>query len=287
MNTLLSTVARLLARSFFIFGYKGVGRLFGPLSRIKALRDSEGTARLPGQRKIIFPAFDYYWGTFLWTGRTYEPDVEATFERLRAIPNKVLVDCGANIGYWTVRLSDPSHGYRKFYAIEANQFVFRYLEKNVAANGINCEAIRAAIAERAGETVFLGGSELHAVGAVGSKGVPVPTINLSTVLRDEPPGAVAVVKLDVEGSEIQAIRGAAGLEDVNLIYVYEDWPAGGMQVTAFLLEQGYDVVGIDLNGTVSRLRSVEEAIAFNHAMAAGNHPSNLIGCRDVARFLTF
>jgi FkbM family methyltransferase len=291
LHRVLSQVARLAAKSTVITGYRGIGRIFGPLARFGPLRRVPGTASLGG-RRITFPAFDYYWAPYLWTGKTYEPDVAMIFERLAGQPNKVFVDCGANIGYWTVVLSDPRFDFSRFYAVEANPFVFDYLERNVRLNGIECTTAHRAVGERSGEILHLGGGEGHAAGFVGEseKGPAVETITIADLVRQGPPlppETLIVVKLDVEGSEIPAIRGAsAGMPEGDFLYVFEDWPKSGMGVTEFLLQQGYDVVGISLDGRLSRLASAEEAIAFNSANSVGYRPSNFIGCRSAERFFT-
>jgi FkbM family methyltransferase len=292
LNRLLSQIARLAAKSTVITGYRGIGRIFAPLARFDALRRVPGSVAVGGGRRVIFPAFDYYWAPYLWTGKTYEPDVEMIFDRLAGQPNKVFVDCGANIGYWTVKLADPRYGFSRFYAVEANPYVYDYLERNVRSNGIECTLAHRAVAERSGQILHLGGGEGHAVGFVGEgeQGPAVETITIADLVRQGPPLApdtLIVVKLDVEGSEVAAIRGAsAAMPDGDFLYVFEDWSKSGMVVTEYLLREGWDVVGISLDGRLSRLASVEEAVAFNSANSIGYQPSNFIGCRSADRFFS-
>lgn len=58
---MLSTVAKLMAQSTRVVGYRGVGRLFKPLSAFKPLMQAEGTVRLGPATRLTFPAFDPYW----------------------------------------------------------------------------------------------------------------------------------------------------------------------------------------------------------------------------------
>lgn len=180
---ILAQAARLLAKSTAIVGYRGVGRLFKPLRRVAALRRVTGEVPLGGTRRIRFGAFDYYWAGFLWTGKPYEEDVQRVFDRLAHIPDKLFVDGGANIGYWTVKLSEPGYGYRRFIAVEANPEVFTYLQRNMALNAVDGIAVHAAIAERAGEIVHLGGAADHASASVGAEGLPVTTASVASLLR--------------------------------------------------------------------------------------------------------
>lgn len=290
MNSFLSLVARTLARATGIVRHRGIGRLFKPLSKIGFFRSVEGTAQL-GSRKIVFPAFDYYWASFLWPGRTYEPDVEAIFKWLSPIKDKIFVDCGANIGYWTVKLSEPEFGYRRFIAVEANAAVFRYLQKNFAINSIEGSAHLAAIAEESGQTVYLDAADGHAVGTVGrTSGSAVSTVSVSHLigaldLSSYGGRPLAVVKLDVEGSEIAGIRGALGVEAVDLLFVYEDWPRSGMTVSKYLLDEGFPIIGVEPGGETRRLQSLEEVLDFNRRTSSGYGPSNLVATRHPERFV--
>jgi hypothetical protein len=70
----------------------------GRSQRIRFFRDAIGVVRLAEDRKITFPAFDYYWAKYLWTRTPYESEVQLIFERLSAVNNKVFVDGGARAG---------------------------------------------------------------------------------------------------------------------------------------------------------------------------------------------
>lgn len=278
---MLSNIAKLVAQSTGLVGYRGAGRLFKPLAMLKPFKETDGTASLGANRHITFPAFDPYWAQYLWTSKPYEPDVEAIFRSLRHVPGKILVDCGANIGFWTVKLSDPAYGFTSFFAVEANPYVFDYLERNVASNGISAVACHAAIAERAGETVLIDCSQGHAVGAVGDCGTPVQTISIASLLTSRLKNAdgqrqLAIVKLDVEGSEIAAVKGAHGVDDVDLLFVYEDWPRSGLTVSEFLLSEGYSIVGMHTDGEAEHLADLGSIHDFNRRSFPGYHPSNLV-----------
>src|SRR5205085_2625120 len=99
-------------------------------------------------------------------------------------------------------------------------------------------------------------------------GKPVRTIALADLGISGP----ALVKLDVEGSEVAAIEGAGSLDAV---YVYEDWPRSGMPVTRWLLEEGFKVSGFDL----TPIRDLSDAFAFNRRTTQSYGPSNLIAMR--------
>jgi len=117
------------------------------------------------------------------------------------------------------------------------------------------------------------------VASVGASGVPVPTVSLADVIcRHSAERRTIVVKLDVEGSEVAALRGAPRGDALDIIYIVEDWPRSGMPVTRFLVEQGYGVLGVAPDGRAEQLRSVERAIEFNRRSTKAYGPSNVVAC---------
>src|SRR5215475_8518553 len=111
-------VASALTRSFEVLGLRGAPTVLSWLSRTP-LSGQVGTVRLPGGQPISFPAFDPYWARHFYAGVPYEADVEIIFRRFAA--GRTLIDCGANIGYWSVRAKEL--GFSDAIAIEANELL--------------------------------------------------------------------------------------------------------------------------------------------------------------------
>lgn len=200
-------------------GIRGAPTLLHHLSKLPSLRSQIATVTLSGGQKFSFPAYDQYWCRYLYAGKPYEPDVEDAFRRFGK--GRVLIDCGANIGYWSVRHRE--FGFTDSIAIEANPRLIPLLRRNYGG------AIHhAAVHSHSGETLLFSGD--GACGRVGASGIPVETLAIADLDINRP----AVVKLDVEGAEIAAIE---GLGDVDVILIYEDFPRRGMKVTSFLLER--------------------------------------------------
>jgi hypothetical protein len=107
-----------------------------------------------------------------------------------------------------------------------------------------------------------------AAAALASDGKPVKTLALADLRVDCP----AIVKLDVEGAEIEAIKGAGNLD---AMFVYEDWPRSGLPVTEYLLRNGYALYGFDMTPIASH----EEAFAFNKRTRETYGPSNFLATR--------
>lgn len=280
MTDILSVIARSVVRGMEAARLRGAPILFRALSKLPGLSNKTSTVALSPTRTISFPTFDPYWCRYLWGGKPYEPDVEMIFRKLAAFPGKLLIDCGANIGFWMVQVSQPDYGFSDFIAVEANPALIPLLAENIRANRIDCRLIHAAIASEGGRTVRLGGTEHHASAAVGEEGVPIKTVSIAQLIEDAiSAGTMIVVKLDVEGSEIEAIRGGRPAVHRDMVYIVEDWPRSGMTVTRFLLEEGFGVIGVGPDGSIRKLISLEEAFEFNRASTTIYQPSNLVACR--------
>ena len=251
--------AAILTRSFETLGVRGAPTILRCISKTP-LASQVSTARLAGGQIISFPAWDAYWARHLYAGVPYEPDVEAIFRRFAR--GRVLVDCGANIGYWSVRAKEL--GFIDAIAIEANEKLIPLLERNYGGR-----VVHAAVHSRSGEDMWFEGE--GATGSLSSSGKPVRSV----ALADLNVGAPALVKLDVEGAEIAAIEGSRGLDAV---FVYEDWPKSGMLVTKYLLESGYSVSGFDM----TPIRTHADAFSFNARTNRHYGPSNFVAMHATA-----
>jgi hypothetical protein len=92
-------------------------------------------------------------------------------------------------------------GFTQSIAIEANPRLIPFLRRNHSG-----PIQHAAVHSRSGETLLLGGG--GAVGRIGASGVQVQTLALKDLRVDAP----ALVKLDIEGSEIPAIEGLGDMD---------------------------------------------------------------------------
>ena len=267
----LASLARSLVRSLEALHLRGAPTLLLQLCKMPRLRRAIAVAPL-GMRKIVFPAFDAYWGRHLWAGAAYEPDVEQIFRKLGA--GRALIDCGANIGYWSVR--SPEFGFTCAVAVEANQELVPFLSENFRLNRIPGRAVHAAVYSSSGKQLYLGGTNAHAQGAIASQGMPVTSVTIADLCKDVAAPRGIVAKLDVEGAEIDALDGAGDVADI--IFVYEDFVQHGMRVTGELLRRKMSIFGVSPEGLSRRISSVEDAIAFNRETATCGAPSNRVAC---------
>lgn len=141
---------------------------------------------------------------------------EAKLLRRLLRPGDVVVDGGANVGLFALLAAVAVQPGGRVLACEPGPGTMALLRANVAANrfaGLECH--RVALSDRAGAApmvVFEAGSGLasFAPQAGGGETIEVPTTTLDALTA--PFGdRVAVVKLDIEGAEVRAVRGAGAL----------------------------------------------------------------------------
>lgn len=143
---------------------------------------------------------------------------EQTFVRLLAEairPGGVVLEGGAHLGFVTVHAAQAAGPTGRVIAFEANPTVLDVLRENLAANGVaeRVEVVPKALGDGAGRTRFYvsSGGEMSSLFAPPVASVPV---DVEIVRADEAvSGPVDVVKLDIEGGELAALRGMEGLFD--------------------------------------------------------------------------
>ncbi len=123
--------------------------------------------------------------------------------------NSVVVDVGANIGYYTLLLAKIC---KKVYAIEPDKECFEILFKNVEENNLkNVVLINKAVSDKEGEEYFMVDNENfgnHKIVTSNQKQVTrIKTIKLDQEIQEK----IDLMKIDVQGHEPQVIAGAKNI----------------------------------------------------------------------------
>jgi FkbM family methyltransferase len=208
------------------------------------------TVRLNDDSLFAFDVHDPYWSRLLASGFTYEPEIEGVLRAFADVPY-TFVDAGANLGYWSILASSREFGAHTAIAIEAASGTFERLRDNAALNANRFECLRGAVSEHGGMSVTFAISAHHSSSGIADSGeIPavrgteeVPTLTLDDVVAER--GAAAdpvIVKLDVEGAEIAALRGARSLLESDALLLYEDHGKDPeAEISAAVLELGWTV----------------------------------------------
>jgi FkbM family methyltransferase len=152
---------------------------------------------------------------------------------------RTFLDAGSNIGAAALYFAYCSPNARVV-CVEPSPRALRLLQRN-AAQIEQADIVRAAIAEEDGEVVLhempdtQSSSLRPREGAIDS--VTVPGRTLDAVLTDLGIEDLDVLKLDVEGAELEILRGFTGLERVGLILaeIHLDLMGGGFEELRTLL----------------------------------------------------
>jgi FkbM family methyltransferase len=231
----LSTGSK-VASNFSHRGYNGCANLLR-----KTLPERDIAIKLNSDATFEFPYGDGYWSKLLNRAFSYENELELLFQDSVDV-DYTLLDCGANYGYWSVLVSSAPYGSHKAIAIEPSSQNFAKLRNNAAINGNRFEVMKCAIGAARG-TARLSGTKHEAfsiAGDAGGGGEDVPVVALDNLLDD---GKVTVggkylVKLDVEGVEIEAIKGGTRLLQGDSVLLCEEHGNDpNHTVSRYILEQ--------------------------------------------------
>jgi FkbM family methyltransferase len=201
-------------------GYNGCANLLR-----KALPERNIAIKLNEDATFEFPYGDGYWSKLLDRSYRYEDELELLFRHSIDI-DYTLLDCGANYGYWSVLVTSKPFGSHKAIAIEPSSDNFAKLANNARVNGNRFETMKCAIGAVKG-TAQLSGTKHEAfsiVGAARNGGEHVPVIALDDLLADGKISADGkyLIKLDVEGVEIDAIKGGTRLLGGDSVILCEE-----------------------------------------------------------------
>jgi FkbM family methyltransferase len=220
------------------FSHRGYNRCANLLR--KALPERNIAIKLNDDAVFEFPYGDGYWSKLLNRAYNYEDELELLFRGSIDV-DYTFIDCGANYGYWSVLVSSKPFGAHKAIAIEPSAQNFPKLANNARVNGSRFEAMKCAIGASRG-TARLSGTKHEAFSIAGnqSDGEEVPVIALDTLIDDGKVSASGkyLVKLDVEGVEIEAIKGGSRLLQADTVILCEEHGSDrAHMVSRYILEK--------------------------------------------------
>lgn len=176
-------------------------------------------------------------------------------------PNQLVFDVGANIGYTAALFANVAS--RGVYAFEPDADNFACLTRTLKRRK-NVSAVRCGIGAQDGsaelQSVFADGVKQHALSrlrpartAGDNRESAIPLRSIDT-LRRELGSAIGFIKIDVEGFEVEVLRGMAETvaQDAPTLYVELCGEAALREYTALAAKYDY-VVYSWTRGTFSRI----------------------------------
>ncbi|MEX0825856.1 MAG: FkbM family methyltransferase [Acidimicrobiia bacterium] len=170
-----------------------------------------------GEMTLLVSALDLSVGRGLIRDRIWEAASTKVFKSI-VHPGDTVVDIGAHLGYFTIMASKAVGNDGRVHAFEPDRRSRALLAKNIEAN----QATNVALLPYAiGNTTA---NQVHRLNAAA------PLTRLDTVRLDdyfEPGDTVDVVKLDIDGGEIEALDGMRRLvrtsPHVHLLIEHDPW----------------------------------------------------------------
>lgn len=258
-------------------------RLAYPPAGVRALPVAWGGAIIADPAKDV--------GRSLWTAGIFDLAVSEVLARL-VDPGDTAVDAGANVGYMTVLVATVAGPSGRVFAFEPHPGLFVILQQNVAAAaGAACCAVNnAALGARVGRARLVvpdamaandGLARIDQGDAVAGESIDVAMTTLDAEIGDDP---IGVLKLDVEGYELEVLTGAARLLSRRAIrhVVFEDHDGPGSPVMGRLESAGYRIYAIGWSVAGLHLRDVREG-ALSHAYEAPSYLATLRPAEALAR----
>jgi FkbM family methyltransferase len=186
--------------------FRGKGRLLNYWMKNrgndKRMRELPGGARVLCDLSIPYEAM-------VWLEREEQKDLRLLCLLLGA--GQTFVDCGANIGIWTLVASSAVGPTGEVHAFEPNPHTFEKLSSNVLLSGMNPKLYNRPLGHVAAEFLF----ECHKshnissiVAEDGDNVISVSAVTLDSILVGK---HVDGMKIDVEGFEMNVLQGSENI----------------------------------------------------------------------------
>jgi FkbM family methyltransferase len=263
--------------------YRGFS--IGARAVMSMIDQREIVVMLNDDARFAFPFGDGYWSLLLDRNFVYEGEIEQFLKSVAAV-DYTFIDGGANFGFWSVLASSRPLGSHPVVAIEASTRNAAKLSRNAELNNNRFKILHRAVGATSGNKVWLGGAKHEAFRveeANGGAGESVEMISLDGLLDQGhvQAGRRFIIKLDVEGMEVDAVKGGGKLMQNECVIILEDHGADRAHtVSRYVMENTPCRVFIfdEANGRyqaiteLSMLDRIKTSANFGYNIFATNSP---------------
>jgi FkbM family methyltransferase len=162
----------------------------------------------------------------------YEP-FETELVKKEIKKGDVVLDIGANIGYYTLIFAKLVGGEGKVFAFEPDPTNFTLLKKNVEINGYkNVIMVQKALSNKTGKIKLYLSEDNKGDHRIYDSGDNRQSIEIESIRLDDCfknyNGGIDFIKMDIQGAEGGALQGMSNLlnKNKNVKIVTEFWPIG-------------------------------------------------------------
>lgn len=283
-----------LIRLFSVFfapvRFKGFWHINKFLSKLMP-DDARCVVRLNNDSVMMIYLNDPYWTQIIAPAYYYEADFNHILNRIMPI-DYFFIDCGANFGYWSILQSSVHFKQRAVLAVEAASWTYSTLVENCKINQNRFSCLQLGISQHSDTTVRIYKDSPHFAASISldetlsSEYEEVKTISLDDLIARYCPSRYQhfVVKLDVEGQEINAVKGAKKLMEKDILFYYEDHGSDRKSlVTDFIIkETGLLVFFCDRKGNIQQIKNTGQATVLKKNKKLGY---NFIALKENSDFL--
>ncbi len=223
---------------------------------------------------------DWAVGARIAVKRNYEAHVTATMRSLLQ-RDMVVVDVGANIGYYTLLAASKVGNTGKVIAFEPSSQNCDLLRMSIAANNFSSVIVHSCAVADTDRVVGFNMSDSN--GAINRKNpiesaYQVQAVKLDTFLKGE--SRIDLVKLDIEGAEGLALRGMQSLLQDHRPTIFTEFSPAALetnsgitprQYLSILFDLGYELFVIDRNKGKDPHPQSYEQIMLHFANIASEH----------------
>jgi len=208
----------------------------------------------------------------------YDLGITSLLRRLLK-PGMVYVDVGANVGVYAVLAAGCVGSTGSVVAIEANPRTALLLEDNLALNGFDARSrtLMVAASDRDGQMImyeFARHAGSHTlVAAVADYGVEkyaeavnqitVPARRLTELFAENNVHAADILKIDIEGFELQALRGAEDFLRMAKPTLIVEWSPNMMTVASS--QELYEMLSVGFGYIIQRITNDGQSVATSYA----------------------
>lgn len=195
-----------------------------------------------GRKLMLYPGRTAATGNFYLGLLEYS---EMAFCLTYVAEEDFFIDCGANVGVYSVLLGPECRG---GIALEPGSDTFSILEQNLKINGLkNVHAVKAGAGTRNEKLFFTKGNDTtnHTIGQSDSKDLPqdsyevVDVITLDTYNSKD----VTILKIDVEGMEAKVLEGANALLSSDKLNIVILETFGNEYLHEIMVNYGFNLCG--------------------------------------------
>jgi FkbM family methyltransferase len=235
----LMRIAAFILAPFEFVGFSWAAALVRSIFR----GQNQVQVKLSGDSVFEYPYGDGYWGTLLYNKMAYSPEIEGYLKSFADI-DYAFIDCGSNFGYMSVVVSSDEFGNKPAIAIEADPENYQKTVQNANLNGKRFDHCHNAVFNESGKKVTLFGAK-HEAFSLRNEAGDQARAEVETLALDDLSGWLeqqgnpkSILKLDVEGVEIDALKGAGKILENDCLVIYEEHGADmDHEISRYLKDQ--------------------------------------------------